>query len=482
MLVLYIQSLALHVVIVLVVATELASSQQDECRIDFASGQTCRFDGLSNGVSTLIYPDPSSGARCFTDTRRDGTPQEYFFQVIPGDVSNLLLWFQGGSACFSTETCIDGGLTVQDIFPLNLTLFSNGVLDTTDPRNPFAGWTLVYLPYCSGDSFMGNKVTEDGLVHFKGNKNARAVLDWLFANFGDGADNVDNRPLERAIFGGLSSGALALAYWSNLLLQWINSGFTQQVQKPITTVLFDSNVFFFKEYLSDRVLEIWDVCQPNIGFNQTILELCKQGDFFGLEAVLLVTKTYTDVPFAFILGKGDLVLLGGWCVSGLEGIDVAAGSIDLANFGLADVFTVLLYLAQSDPAQVADALYCTPSRFYKKVQERLLILHENVNEENNVLSYFINTPDHAFLPFEAFYTTSASDGCTFPTVSSDSPPSLVDWVSSLVYRVEGARLSSECVKGVGLWPWDDFGCNKEVTHQFHIAKGDDSVTIPPNPP
>ena len=62
---------------------------------------------------------------------------------------------------------------------------AGGIFDFADARNPFADYSVVYVPYCTGDVHLGNTTTEyaPGLtVHHKGYVNGAAALDYLAGN------------------------------------------------------------------------------------------------------------------------------------------------------------------------------------------------------------------------------------------------------------------------------------------------------------
>ena len=57
---------------------------------------------------------------------------------------------------------------------------------STDPRNPFRDWNLVFVPYCSGDMHAGQRTvaTPDTYhLYFAGFNNLMASVDYLSASF-----------------------------------------------------------------------------------------------------------------------------------------------------------------------------------------------------------------------------------------------------------------------------------------------------------
>jgi hypothetical protein len=93
-----------------------------------------------------------------------------------------MFFFQGGGACFSAETCSFSGNTYEtsagiDDDPSR----AGGVFDTTNPENPFADWSVVFVPYCTGDVHIGNATTDYGnglTVQHKGYVNGTAEQTW----------------------------------------------------------------------------------------------------------------------------------------------------------------------------------------------------------------------------------------------------------------------------------------------------------------
>lgn len=91
----------------------------------------------------------------------DGSPTG--IAVNPGTTNDLLFLFNGGGACWDYTTCID--LHTASTGPFGAAQwrgwergFGGTVLDRDDPENPFATWTYVFVPYCTGDLHGGDHV------------------------------------------------------------------------------------------------------------------------------------------------------------------------------------------------------------------------------------------------------------------------------------------------------------------------------------
>jgi hypothetical protein len=101
--------------------------------------ESCELSELEADRTNLVYPGGET--RCIFS---DSTP--YSFQVIPGDTDKLLVYFQGGGACWSEETTKLSFCTT-DAKPGPLT----GIFDRKNPDNLYRDYTIVQLLYCSGD-------------------------------------------------------------------------------------------------------------------------------------------------------------------------------------------------------------------------------------------------------------------------------------------------------------------------------------------
>ena len=115
----------------------------------------------------------------------DGSPYVFFSRT--DDPDRVVLYFQGGGACFTAAMCsfTDGTYTVT-AGPDDNPEGGGGIFDFADPRNPFAGWSMVFMPYCTGDIHLGDATHQyapDLTVEHKGYVNAEAGLDFLVDQF-----------------------------------------------------------------------------------------------------------------------------------------------------------------------------------------------------------------------------------------------------------------------------------------------------------
>jgi hypothetical protein len=148
-----------------------------------AGSELPAFASLEAGWNALAPGEPTI---CSLGT-------DYQFYVRPADPEKLLVFFQGGGACWFAEICNPGESMTYDPSvesddnPANA---PDGIFALDNPENPFADYSMVFVPYCTADVHLGDAVTtyelEDGTeipIFHNGFLNASTVLDWVYANF-----------------------------------------------------------------------------------------------------------------------------------------------------------------------------------------------------------------------------------------------------------------------------------------------------------
>jgi hypothetical protein len=124
--------------------------------------------------------------RTFTPICMNDSPYAYFAKR--GTVNNLLIYYQGGGACWEQLTC---GLPVCDT-NVNVNGFDNpnnqstGFADIDNPANPFRDWNIVFVSYCSCDIHFGDAAQDYSPslhVEHRGYHNSRVVEKWATEHF-----------------------------------------------------------------------------------------------------------------------------------------------------------------------------------------------------------------------------------------------------------------------------------------------------------
>jgi hypothetical protein len=146
---------------------------------------------------TAITPEPTEfmGRELSpTCSGAPGTDATFKFFVKGGTVNNLVLFFDGGGACWDTMNCIyeqTRTYTTHIDEAANRLAGANGIFDLNNPANPFKDWNYVFIPYCTGDIHWGSSSTTydcyiDGTpytIHHRGFDNFLVVLKWITENY-----------------------------------------------------------------------------------------------------------------------------------------------------------------------------------------------------------------------------------------------------------------------------------------------------------
>lgn len=152
----------------------------------FAQDDLPAWDDLQAGTWTQI--EPGGETICAT-----GTPYSFFARPAQEESDKLLIYFQGGGACWFGNICdLDANPTYDPFVDESDQPGPTGIFDYSNEENPFADYNTVFIPYCTGDVFLGDNVrtysseaTEAFTIYHKGYVNSSTVLDWTFANISD---------------------------------------------------------------------------------------------------------------------------------------------------------------------------------------------------------------------------------------------------------------------------------------------------------
>lgn len=138
---------------------------------------------------------------------------DYSFFVRPADGEKLMIYFEGGGACWDENNCSVEGATFTDaVAPLNENSYQTGMFDANNPNNPVADYNVVVVPYCTGDIHTGDQTvqyTDDLTINHQGATNATVVLDWVFENYPNPED---------VMITGCSAGAYGAIYHASTIM------------------------------------------------------------------------------------------------------------------------------------------------------------------------------------------------------------------------------------------------------------------------
>ncbi len=208
------------------------------------------------------------------------------------DSSKLLIFLEGGGACFDGISCLGvanaDGYGADELASATTGALARGITNRDDAENPFADWSYVYVPYCSGDAHSGtNTEGFDGRMQV-GHTNYLSFIERIAATFAGSVDQV--------VLGGRSAGGLGTI-----------------VNYPITASAFgctrvdmvnDSGALLSDTYLrpclQQTTREMWGIAVPSE------CERCACDDGGGLvNAIPYLARRYPDANFGLMSYTAD---------------------------------------------------------------------------------------------------------------------------------------------------------------------------------
>lgn len=165
-----------------------------------------------------ITPEPTRiDGRSVTATcsNAPGGDPAFRFWFRRGGADGLVIFFDGGGACWDDFTCsvpwlatgrADDGFYKAEILAGDDPRRFGGLFEFGDARNPVRDWSFVFVPYCTGDVHLGENTQtyrnvdsgEPFDIRHRGADNFSVVLDWVERNMA---------APERLLVAGSSAGA-----------------------------------------------------------------------------------------------------------------------------------------------------------------------------------------------------------------------------------------------------------------------------------
>ncbi len=200
---------------VLMLAFALLISALGTHTIKAQDGGLPTLDQLNAGWNTML---PGGDTLCAHGT-------EYSFHVRKAESSHLLIFFNGGGACWFGRICNEGSSTYNptaDNDSNDPAALPGGIFDLENAENPFADYNMVFVSYCTGDVHIGNREATyevdaaDGsgpqeiTIYHHGYINAMSALNWTFENF-TAPDTI--------FVAGSSAGSIASPFYAGLVAE-----------------------------------------------------------------------------------------------------------------------------------------------------------------------------------------------------------------------------------------------------------------------
>ncbi|MBL7544546.1 MAG: hypothetical protein JNL11_12080 [Bdellovibrionaceae bacterium] len=139
-------------------------------------GLNCAFalpgNGLKGNDSNQWLKIKIPGAKC-------GLGADYSVFLRPQSEKKFLIEFMGAGACWNLKSCVT--MPTTWVYPMvELSSYSTLTSARWEP-NPFKEYSFLYLPYCTGDVFTGNRIsTYEGVkIYHYGYRNVILTLNYL---------------------------------------------------------------------------------------------------------------------------------------------------------------------------------------------------------------------------------------------------------------------------------------------------------------
>ena len=223
-----------------------------------------------------------------------GSP--YAFYVNRVNSGKLLIYFQPGGALLEGSgpaglNMFDPTVALRDDKTTHTGTFWDhddpaklkGIFDLEDKRNPFLEHNMVFIPYCTADVHLGDRVNE-GIRH-NGYNNVTSVLSWVFENF---------KSPESIFVAGSSAGSIAAPYYATVL--------AEHYPKAKMAVLSDS---LGGVHTKTKTMQNWgmtDVLLRTAGYEE------EKEESLGFDTIFLKSaKRFPSTPFALFNTYNDRI-------------------------------------------------------------------------------------------------------------------------------------------------------------------------------
>lgn len=169
------------------------------------------------------------------------TPFRFFFHQ-GSDPDVLLVYFQGGGACWNWVSC--SGMFDTSVSETELQDF-RGIFDFSNAQNPFRNASVLFVPYCTGDVHVGDATVAYGEpawnsppVRHNGWNNVSAVRAWAERNI---------KTPRTLVVAGASAGSYGAVFHS--------PSFARLYPSATLVVIGDSGVPLLHDY--GPILDAW---------------------------------------------------------------------------------------------------------------------------------------------------------------------------------------------------------------------------------
>jgi cysteine-rich repeat protein len=226
------------------------------------------------------YPIP--GTQCL-----DGRGTGVGVSTVAGS-TDLVFYLEGGGACFN-DVCDVTALNVPFVPP------PDGIFNRNNTANPVRGWNMVYVPYCTGDIYAGDRDTMLGgsLRHFHGYRNIERDLEAVVPAF---------PKVNRVLWTGISAGGFGAGLTAPMAFRAFGPS-----RRAI--LIDDSGPPFGNDVIAPCLQQIFrDVWGLDGTFLAECGADCPNPNDFALGAITHLQRLYPDATVGLFSNTGDTVI------------------------------------------------------------------------------------------------------------------------------------------------------------------------------
>ncbi|NUP06231.1 MAG: hypothetical protein HOW73_09250 [Polyangiaceae bacterium] len=254
-------------------------------------GNDNRFDGCLPDCTVVEPIDAPTlewtyievpGTRCM-----NGDTAGFGISINP-DSPNLMIYLEGGGACFN-DACDFSAFNIPFVPP------PDGIFNRANEGNPVRDWSMIYVPYCTGDIHGGDNEYELGgqMCQFRGYTNIAKYLEQWVPTFTD-ANTVLLTGISAGGFGaGLNFAQVADAFGPGHQMVLIDDSgppLSNEVISPCLETTFR---------------EVW-------GLDKTIIAACGDDcpdpNDFASGVIDHIVNAYPDARFGVFSNTADFVI------------------------------------------------------------------------------------------------------------------------------------------------------------------------------
>lgn len=224
----------------------------------------------------------------------DGTTAGFGVSLVPG-AAGVMIYLEGGGACFN-DACDYSAFSIPFVPP------SDGIFDRDDEESAVRSFSMVYVPYCTGDIHGGDHELELGgeVRQFRGYRNIDTYLEQWVPTFADTGT---------VLVTGISAGGFGAGLNFPQIAEAFGAGH-QMVLIDDSGPPLSSDVI--APCLQQTFREVW-------GLDGTILAECGDAcepDDFATDTLAHMAERFPDARVGMFSNTADLVIRGfmgfGW--------------------------------------------------------------------------------------------------------------------------------------------------------------------------